>query len=395
MKRRLTSILCFGLAAVLWLPLLHLFYAVPIRWSGVEGWSARQAPRLAAHLTRLWENPTLHSQDNASMSYVNPEWDFMARTFLVLGLANLSLRRPELQPALLSNMDRVIEDTLRTERGKGFSYFLMPYGKKEAGWIHQPPRSIFVDGEIALMLAARRMIEENPTYKPLLTERVEKMMAQMRKSSVLSAESYPDECWLFCNSVALAAIKMSDHLDGTDHTAFMQRWMDTARRKLTDPSTGLLISAFSVDGNPALCGRRPEGSSIWMAAHMLQIVDPPFAEDQYRRAKRELGRSFLGFGFSREWPGRQTDHMDVDSGLVLPILKASPSASGLAIMAARAFRDDVFFTQLLTSLQFAGFPKKRGSTLSYQTSNTVGEAVIFYGWVAGPLWERINRRSSP
>ncbi len=54
-----------------------------------------------------------------------------------------------------------------------------------------------------------------------------------------------------------------------------------------------------MDGTP-LDG--PEGSTIWMLGHCLKIVDEPFARDQYQRARKELGRVTLGFGYGVEWP---------------------------------------------------------------------------------------------
>lgn len=249
-----------------------------------------------------------------------------------------------------------------------------------------------MDGEIALMLAARRLVQEKDSYRPLLAQRVQAMVSRMRKGPVLCAESYPDECWLFCNTVALAAIRMADVLDGSDHSGFLSSWVDTAKKKLVDPKTGLLISAYAVDGTPSPAGLGPEGSSIWMASHMLQIVDEEFAEDQYWRARRELGRSFLGFGYSREWPVGVEDAMDIDSGPVIPALGASASASGLAIMAAAAFDDAGYLRALLTSLEFAGFPGKYDGKLRYQASNPAGDAVLLYAMMEGPLWDLVRER---
>ena len=90
------------------------------------------------------------------------------------------------------------------------------------------------------------------------------MTERMQSSPVLSAESYPDECWMFCNSIALAAIRISDVLDGQDHSALIKQWIRIAKSKLTDDQTGLLLSSYSVAGDPR---DGPEGSSIWMATH--------------------------------------------------------------------------------------------------------------------------------
>jgi hypothetical protein len=225
-----------------------------------------------------------------------------------------------------------------------------------------------------------------------MRERIERMVSRMKRSPVMCAESYPDECWIFCNTVALAATRMGDVLDGTDHSSFLSDWVLTARERLVDPGTGMLISAFGVDGRPAACAPGPEGSSIWMAAHILQIVDGELARDQYRRARRELGRTVLGFGYAMEWPESRKGLADIDSGPVIPVAEASAGSSGLAIMGAAAFGDRDFLQDLLTSLSFAGFPDETDDQLRYCASNPVGDSVILYAMLQGPLWADILGR---
>ena len=55
----------------------------------------------------------MRSVEIAKMRASNAEWDFMGRTFLVLALANMSLREPASQPQYLTIMDTIIEETLR------------------------------------------------------------------------------------------------------------------------------------------------------------------------------------------------------------------------------------------------------------------------------------------
>jgi hypothetical protein len=188
--------------------------------------------------------------------------------------------------------------------------------------------------------------------------------------------------------VALAAVRMSDRLDGTDHRTFFRRWLETAGQKLVDPGTGLLVSSFTLEGQPQ---DGPEGSSIWMAAHCLQLIDEEFAADQYRRARRELGRQVLGFGYAREWPVSWVGPDDVDSGPVVPILGASAGSSGLAFLGARAFDDNAYLRRLQTSLDFVGFPQPRAGRLRYCASNQVGDAVLCYAAVLGPLWDQVHK----
>lgn len=378
-------------AAAIWLPLLHLLY----RPAGSElptrsGRIAPDAAALARRQLALWNDDALRAAELARMRRHNAEWDFMGRTYLALALANLALREPATRAEALSAIDRILEETLRLERAHGFTHFTLPYARRGA-FVVQPPRSVFVDGEIALVLGARLIVEERPALRPLLAERAALIAERMQRGPVLSAESYPDECWTFCNTVALASLRIADALAGRPaHAALLRDWVATARRRLVHRASGLLISSYTVDGRPK---DGPEGSSLWMAAHMLELVDRRFAEEQYRLARGALVRRLLGFGYAREWPDSWQGPRDIDSGPVVPLLEASPSSSGLALMAAASFDDRETLRALLTTLRFAAFPARRQGGLSYLGANGVGEAVILYAQTLGPLWREVERRS--
>ncbi|MGB0580850.1 MAG: hypothetical protein ACPGVU_14200 [Limisphaerales bacterium] len=382
------------LAACLWLPCLQLIYRSPIERYRIENGISPVAQELTANYLAIWSDPVRREQELAVMRKMNPEWDFMSRTFMTLALANMALRDPAFQPQALEIMDAIIADTLARERGGGHEHFLLGYGRR-GGWLVDPPRSIFIDGEITMMLCTRRWLEEHEDYRIDTARRVRIMLRQMNSSPVLCGESYPNECWLFCNSVALASIRMADVLDDTDNSEFIRRWVATARLELMDHQTGLLISAFSVTGDPAPAAPVPEGSSIWMATHMLELVDADFAKDQYQRARKELGRTLLGFGFAREWPKGLEQRPDIDSGPIIPVLGASASSSGLALLAAATFDDRDYFTSLMTSLEFMGFPVEQDGKLHYRASNQVGDSVLLYALTEGPLWDQIQSRSDP
>ncbi len=375
-----------AVAAAIWLPCVHLCFRRPAATYRSATGVPPEARELAARHLQLWTDPALRQRELDRMRRTNAEWDFMGRSFLVWSLAEMSLREPTAKTNYLPVMDQFIGETLRLEREQGIYFFLMSYAKARP-FIEQPARSLFLDSEIALMLAERRLVEEKADYHPMLAERVEAMIARMRRSRVLAAESYPDECWLFDHGVALAAIRLADYLDGTDHSAFFREWVTTARQHLVDRKTGLLVSSFMVDGTP-LDG--PEGSSIWMAVHCLRLVDEDFARDQYQRARKELGRELCGFGWSREWPVSWQGPMDVDSGAVIPGLDISAGGSGLAFVGASSFDDLDFLAQLHTTVNFAGFPQRRGGRLKYCASNQVGDAVMLYACMIGPVWNKVK-----
>ena len=388
-RRVLFTIVSLLIAATIWLPCMHFPFQPDLKAYRVASGIAPRARSLAARHLALWEDPALRAEELRKMRGSNAEWDFMGRTYLVLAFANMGLREPASKDKYLRVIDAIIDDTLAVERDKGMYHFLMGYARV-GRFVSRPPRSMFIDGEIALMLGARRMLEEKPAYKRLLTERVDLMLGYMIWSPVLSGESYPDECWTFCNTVALASMTIADALDGTDHSELINAWLASAKKNLVDSKTGLLVSSYGFGG-----GHRdgPEGSSIWMAAHCLQLIDEDFAQDQYARAKKELGRSTLGFGYAREWPETWRGPADVDSGPIIPLFEASPGASGLAVLGASAFGDTEFLSQLLTSLEGIGLPQERDGALQYCASNQVGDAVLLYALVQGPLWEEARKRS--
>jgi hypothetical protein len=409
------QILALIIATFLWVPSLHLMYA----GSGarfVGGQTSHLTPALSlersgglalrpslsptAQALLAWQihvldTPSLRGQQRAAMRKSNPEWDFMGRTYLVWALGNIALRDPSRKQACLAQMDSLIDDTVALERERGLYYFLMPYAQNDE-FVQRPAGSQFVDGETALMLGMRRIVEEKPAYKVLQQALVNRIIGRMTASRpTVSAESYPDECWTFCNVVALDAVKTEDYLDGTDHTALFHAWLTYAHAHLIDTRTGLLISAYTTDGDPIY---GPEGSSIWMVCHGLDLIDPAFAKDQYVRARRTLVASAAGFTYAREWPPAWRGSNLIDSGVVLPGLDASPGSTGMALLAAATFHDRTLLNGLAATMDFAAFPihahvpETNSDGLHYAAGNQVSDAVFLYASVLGPMWDKIAAR---
>jgi hypothetical protein len=389
-RKLLAAVIAAVIATVIWVPCLHLFFAHGSEEFHSKEGVSRKARQLAHRHLKLWQDPKLRENELQRMRASNAEWDFMGRSFLVWSLANLGLREPEQKTAYLETMDRIIDETLRLEQEEGMCFFLMAYAKPSR-YVVQPARSLFLDGEIALMLAARRMLEEKPDYKPLLEERVRIMAEGLRGAPQMVLESYPDECWMFDHCVALAAIWLADHLDGTDHSALIRDWLAMAKQKLVHPESGLLVSSFTTrrqvkDG--------PEGSTLWMVAHCLQLLDEEFANDQYQCARKELGKITLGFGYAHEWPRSWKSGADIDSGPIVPVFDISAGSSGMAFIGASAFGDERFLASLAATLDFAAFPSRRGGRLKYCASNQVGDAALLYAATLGPLWDQIKTGGS-
>lgn len=390
-KRILLGVAAFLLAGCIWVPCLHFFFTKPpASFHQGTGLSPR-AKELAERHLQLWTTPSLREGELNRMRASNAEWDFMGRSFLVWSLANMGLRDPTEKARYLETMDRIIEETLRLEQENGMYFFLMGYAKAKY-YVAQPPRSLFIDGEIALMLAARRLLEEKAEYKPLLASRLEIIEKGLQKDGGLILESYPNECWTFDHCVALVAMRVADHIDGSDHSSLIRDWIAMAKQKLVDSQSGLLVSSFTTQRR-ALDG--PEGSTLWMVCHCLQALDEEFAHEQYRLARRQLGEITLGFGYAHEWPPACRGHADIDSGPIIPVFNISAGSSGMALIGASAFGDDGYLSSLAATLDFAAFPSRQKGALKYSASNQVGDAALLYAATLGPMWERIQTKNKP
>src|SRR5947209_9738025 len=178
------------LAAAVWLPLLHLFFRPSLNSFRRPGAVAPEARRMAARHLALWEDPARREQEVARMRASNAEWDFMGRTYLVLALANMAMLEPDRQDRYLRVIDAIIDETLRLEESKGIYFFMMDYARA-GSFRAQPPRSTFLDGEIALMLAARQMVRPERRYAPMLASRVDLIEQYLSRGPVMCGESYP------------------------------------------------------------------------------------------------------------------------------------------------------------------------------------------------------------
>ena len=165
------------------------------------------------HFYWIWDSPERVREEQTRMRDQNPEWDLISRAFLGYSLANVALQYPAEREKALEVLDRVIDDTVVVPWRK----FLLPYGNERA-FVRQPASSIMVDGEVSLMIGLRRLVEDPDDYahRDVYREQIERCVAAIEDGPLLCAESYPDECWLWCTPLALCSIKIYDLLEGTD-----------------------------------------------------------------------------------------------------------------------------------------------------------------------------------
>jgi hypothetical protein len=274
-------------------------------------------------------------------------------------------------------------DALATERGQ--RHFLLGYADHQA-WRQPEAGSLFVDGEVAMMVAARRAVRDEPWLADLAstwTHRVEQDFALAGEGL---PESYPNEAWAFCITTALMSLHINDVVEGTDHSALIATYTERMHTDLVDTNTGLIGSDWTVSGDP-LDGT--EGSSVWWVSTGLLLLDSDLAEVQYAGAHDALIGGLPGMAWSREWPG-DAHRSDIDSGPIVPVFDASPAASGFALVAASAHGDDATRARLVRAIRASDVLLTLDPRLSQMAEAPMGDAILQFGLGFGPLWAKIQ-----
>ena len=129
----LAKLVALTVAALIWLPCMHLlFERNPAEYRSDRG-VAPKARLLAARHLAIWTDPDLRQRELDKMQRLNPEWDFMSRTYFALALANMALRDPTLKTQACEIIDAILGNTLETERQKGCRHFLLGYAEYYIG----------------------------------------------------------------------------------------------------------------------------------------------------------------------------------------------------------------------------------------------------------------------
>jgi len=87
-------------------------------------------------------------------------------------------------------MDRIIERAMDDARDE--DRFLLPYARAKP-FVDPSARSVFIDGELLAMIAARLLVAPRPDWDSEANELAMSIEVAMRRSPTLSAESYPDD----------------------------------------------------------------------------------------------------------------------------------------------------------------------------------------------------------
>lgn len=341
-----------------WLSALAFVIALLFAVRGLAAWHGRragplydgqlEAQRELARGVDRWIAEDLGRGDFATGdARYDGEWLFVTYMMAVLGHAQLAVEHPELRAFDREAWGADPIDDLGSERAH-LAYL----------------------GYLSLALSLARFVDPETRFAELEARVIEHLAARFEASTIGLVETYPGEIYPTDNSTFTGALAVHDRATGDDHRALLAHLIEGMGRA-RDPRSGLLFQAMASDGSPRDLAR---GSGTALAAYFVSFADGALSRSLFSAIERELARSFLGFGTTREFLPGEGGFGDVDSGPVL--FGQGPSASGFSIALARIHREPERFTALLATASFVGGPIDADGT-HYALGGPLGDALLF------------------
>jgi hypothetical protein len=201
-----------------------------------------------------------------------------------------------------------------------------PHGVFHAGWTNW-----LRGGWLALHAEDAHPVEEWRVF----AERSMQLGEAFDKSDTPFLESYAGRAWPVDSAVAMASLRLHDHLAPERFAATRARWRERVQERL-DPATGLI--PHRVDPKTGLPSEGARGSSQALLLRFFLEIDPDLGRKHYAAFRSRFVQFAWLLPGTREHPIGSDGPGDLDSGTL--IAGVSLSASAVTIAAARLVGDD-------------------------------------------------------
>lgn len=298
------------------------------------------------------------------------EWALYSCSMLTKALANIAEMYPETKDVCIADIDSLIQIVESPE--------LRLYDKLR--WDEDPLESL--DGEeshlsylshLAWMIGNFKRSGGDSRYDSVYDSVCATLNRRIFSSPILNLPTYPDEP-IYIPDMMVAMVALSDYskLNNGKYADTVSLWLGRAKADWTDDETGLLASFVDENGNP---DTTIKGSYSALNCYYLTLVDPTFAQDQYKKLKLNFSQKFPASGIMEYCDHSCWVGMDIDAGPIF--LNLSPSGTAFAVGSATYFNDNDFRKSLLKTAEIVGHTVKWNGKRHYLLSNIaiVGEAI--------------------
>jgi len=231
-------------------------------------------------------------------------------------------------------------------------------------------------GYLGVLLGLQRQLEPGTRFAGLHDRIAAQLEAKLEQSPIGLLETYPGEVYPVDNLSVFATLALHERTTGTPHPVLARVTERLERDYFED---GILIQAVDPTGRVV---DGPRGSGTALGAYFTSFVDRDLSARLYAAIEDHLQRSFLGFGWVREYPPGQSGWGDIDSGPV--VFGAGVSASGFSLSGALLHGDHDHFRRTHALVHLWGAPAERDGVLEYATGGPLGNALLFAMTTADP-----------
>lgn len=296
------------------------------------------------------------------------EWALYSCSMTAQALANIASLYPETREEAIAKTDSLIHIVMSPE--------LRAFDKLR--WGEDPLETLAGDvshlgyiSHLAWMIGNyRRLTSDDSKYNVLHDALCSALNRRILASETLCIPTYPGEP-IYMPDMLVGIVALRQYPDGK-YASTVERWLGKASTEWIDSQTGLLASFLDESGNvnPTI-----KGSYSALNTYYLTLINPGFAETQYRALKESFKQSFPFCGVKEYHDRTCWFGMDIDAGPI--ICNLSPSGTAFAIGSATYFGDNDFRNKLLRTAEIAGHTVKWNDKRHYLLGEIalVGEAI--------------------
>ncbi|MCB9310887.1 MAG: hypothetical protein H6567_12585 [Lewinellaceae bacterium] len=258
------------------------------------------------------------------------EWDLFAHSFTVFSLSNLAEKDTENSKryaiAIRKIIENVMSDTLQ-------SYFMFGDSIEYDKW----NGSVLYLGHLNMMLGCYRKLANDIEMNELHDQISNKLFDRFSKAQTQLLASYPGQCYIPDNIVALASLQKHHEITGSQYNDACKKWIAFAKENYLDSIQNLLISSIKYD----TIREASRGSMISWSILFLSQIDRDFAVQLFERFLDNFCTDGLFIEMCKESSGDfSTGEGDMDSGPL--ILGYGMPATTFALGCAHVLnKDDV------------------------------------------------------
>lgn len=237
-------------------------------------------------------------------------------------------------------------------------------------------------------LTSYQKLTQNNKYEPFLRNLSESLTKELDESPFGLLDDYPGECYPVDILPAIAAIRRTDSVLGTDHSKFVARAIRGFQGDSLDQDLGL--PAYNVDSKTGKSLSTARGVGLSFMLIWASELWPDTANDWYNKYDKYFWQKNNWFAGFREFPrgnrqnyfSNQLFFSEIDAGPVIAGFGVAASAFGIGAARAMGRFDNAY---LLSAQAIAGsWPMPNGTLLiprmlSFMSDAPyVGEAAILF-----------------